>query len=72
MEKLQKEGTNIPSSEADITLPLTGLDLADGLVQGKALLDQLAVFIEHSDGEKELVRGELVDFATTVPRLVHR
>jgi uncharacterized repeat protein (TIGR02543 family) len=54
--------TNMTLSEADITLPLSGLVIPSDPVQREALLQQLAVYIEHSDGEKELVRGELVEF----------
>ncbi len=54
--------TNMPSSEADITLPLTGIKIPADTKEKEAFLKQLAVYIEHSDGEKELVQGKLVEY----------
>lgn len=54
--------TNMPSSEADITLPLTGIKIPADTKKKAAFLKQLAVYIEHSDGEKELVQGKLVEY----------
>jgi hypothetical protein len=54
--------TNMPSTPADITLPLTGVKVPSGAAEREALLKQMAVYIEHSDGEKELVQGELVEY----------
>ncbi len=54
--------TNMSSTEADITLPLTGMTLPSNPAEKAALLQQLAVYIEHSDGDKELVQGELVEY----------
>ncbi|MEA5024114.1 hypothetical protein SDC9_09219 [bioreactor metagenome] len=53
---------NMSSTEADITLPLTGMTLPSNPAEKAALLQQLAVYIEHSDGDKELVQGELVEY----------
>jgi uncharacterized protein (DUF2164 family) len=58
--------TNMPSTQADITLPLTGIEIPADAVEREALLKQLAVYIEHSDGEKELVQGELVEYRNGV------
>ena len=54
--------TNMSSTEANITLPLTGVKIPTDSAEREALLKQLAIYIEHSDGEKELVQGELVEF----------
>ncbi len=54
--------TNMHSAAADITLPLTGITLPSGTKERAAFLQQLAVYIEHSDGDKELVQGELVEY----------
>jgi hypothetical protein len=54
--------TNMPSTAADITLPLTGITFPTDPKEKADLLQQLAVYIEHSDGEKELVQGELVEY----------
>ena len=54
--------TNMTSSEADITLPLTDIIIPADQQKRAAFLKQLAVYIEHSDGDKELVQGELVEF----------
>ncbi len=54
--------TNMPSSRVDITLPLNGIEIPSGQKDRKAFLSQLAVYIEHSDGEKELVEGKIVEY----------
>jgi putative cell wall-binding protein len=54
--------TNMPSADVDITLPLSGISIPADSVEREAFLRQLAVFIEHSDGEKELVQGEIVEY----------
>ncbi|MDF2845472.1 MAG: Immunoglobulin I-set domain protein [Herbinix sp.] len=54
--------TNMPSAETIITLPLTGISIPTKATDREALLKQLAVYIEHSDGDKELVQGELVEY----------
>lgn len=54
--------TNMSSTEADITLPLTGIKIPTNTKDKEALLKQLAVYIEHSDGDKELVQGKLIEY----------
>ncbi len=54
--------TNMPSADTVITLPLTGIVIPTKSTEKEALLKQLAVYIEHSDGDKELVQGELVEY----------
>lgn len=55
--------TNITSGAVDITLPLTGIAIPNETAEREAFLKQLAVYIEHSDGDKELVQGEVVEYA---------
>ncbi len=52
--------TNMPSSNVDIILPLTGIDLPENANEREELLNKIGVFIEHSDGEKEYTKGEIV------------
>jgi hypothetical protein len=58
--------TNMPSAKVDITLPLNGFSIPTDARERDAFLRQLAVYIEHSDGEKELVQGEIVVYKTGV------
>ena len=59
--------TNMPSTAMDITLPLTGADLPSNLTEREAFIDQLGIYIEHSDGDKEVIKGELVEFKNGAP-----
>ena len=59
--------TNMPSSAVDITLPLTGISIPADPAQKEAFLNQLAVYIEHSDGDKELLKGEIVEYKKGMP-----
>ncbi|KAA8784046.1 hypothetical protein EC604_09320 [Paenibacillus amylolyticus] len=54
--------TNIQSREVTLTLPL-GNSLPTDVATRQQILDNLAVYIEHSDGTKELVQGKLVKLA---------
>ena len=54
--------TNMPSSAVDITLPLSGFDIPVDPKERAAYLNQLAVYIEHNDGDKEIVKGEIVNY----------
>ncbi len=58
--------TNMPSSKVEIILPLTGINLPTDSVNRETFFNQLGVFIEHSDGEKEYVKGEIVEYKTGV------
>ncbi|MFE6074778.1 S-layer homology domain-containing protein [Paenibacillus sp. NPDC057886] len=51
--------TNMQSHEVTLTLPLRDSLPTDPAARQQAL-DNLAVYIEHSDGTKELVQGKLV------------
>ncbi|UPW84285.1 S-layer homology domain-containing protein [Lysinibacillus sp. Ag94] len=47
--------TNMPSRSVQVTLPLKGLKVPTASAERQAFLERLAVFIEHSDGEKKVV-----------------
>jgi len=55
--------TNMPSHPVQVTLPLKGVKIPTDAKEREALLKQLAVFIEHSDGEKKVVIPEVVTMA---------
>ncbi|MGG2056249.1 S-layer homology domain-containing protein [Lysinibacillus pakistanensis] len=55
--------TNMPSRSVQVTLPLKGVKIPTGATEREAFLKQLAVFIEHSDGEKKVVIPEVVTMA---------
>ncbi|MEC1178015.1 S-layer homology domain-containing protein [Metasolibacillus meyeri] len=52
--------TNLPSRPVVVTLPLHDVMLPTNGTERQAFLDSLAVFIEHSDGEKKVVQPEVV------------
>ncbi|WP_341300181.1 S-layer homology domain-containing protein [Lysinibacillus sp. FSL H8-0500] len=52
--------TNLPSRPVVVTLPLKGVDLPTNAAERQAFLASLAIFIEHTDGEKKVVRPEVV------------
>ncbi|WP_447402800.1 S-layer homology domain-containing protein [Lysinibacillus sp. fkY74-1] len=52
--------TNMPNRPVHVTLPLKGVKIPVNIVERKAFLKQLAMFIEHSDGEKKVVLPEVV------------
>ncbi|WP_145150550.1 DUF4073 domain-containing protein [Paenibacillus xylanexedens] len=54
--------TNMQSREVMLTLPLRDSLPTDPAARQQAL-DNLAIYIEHSDGTKELIQGKLVQFA---------
>lgn len=54
--------TNMPSTDTEIILPLTGITIPASTAAREDFIKQLAVYIEHSDGDKELVQGELVEY----------
>lgn len=55
--------TNMPSRPVQVTLPLKGVNIPTVAAERQAFLDELAVFIEHSDGEKKVVFPEVVTMA---------
>ncbi|WP_334074552.1 MULTISPECIES: tandem-95 repeat protein [Paenibacillus] len=52
--------TNYTNRATKVMFPLTGIDLPEDAQDRKNFLNGLAVFIEHSDGEKELEFGQPV------------
>ncbi|WP_155592051.1 S-layer homology domain-containing protein [Lysinibacillus cavernae] len=52
--------TNMPSRPVQVTLPLRDVKVPTEAAARQAFLEQLAVFIEHSDGEKKVVFPEVV------------
>ena len=54
--------TNMSSTAVDITLPLYDVVIPTNAKEREEFLSKLAVYIEHSDGEKVLVRGQIVDY----------
>ncbi|MFJ7733511.1 S-layer homology domain-containing protein [Lysinibacillus sp. NPDC097231] len=55
--------TNMPSRPVQVTLPLRGVKVPSAAAERQEFLKQLAVFIEHSDGEKKVVFPEVVTMA---------
>ncbi|MGE7113733.1 S-layer homology domain-containing protein [Lysinibacillus sp. NPDC047702] len=55
--------TNMPNRPVQVTLPLKGVKIPTDATEREAFLKQLAVFIEHSDGEKKVVIPEVVTMA---------
>ncbi len=55
--------TNMPSRPVQVTLPLKGVNVPTSSAEREAFLAQLAVFIEHSDGEKKVIFPEVVTMA---------
>ncbi|MBN6186365.1 S-layer homology domain-containing protein [Aneurinibacillus sp. BA2021] len=54
--------TNLPSRPVDLVLPLRDLSLPNDEAERAAFLNRLGVFIQHSDGEKVFVKGEVVPY----------
>jgi hypothetical protein len=55
--------TNIFDKKVDIVLPLKGVAIPEDPIKREEFLNNLAVFIEHSDGDKVITKGEIVDYA---------
>ncbi|WP_449601183.1 RCC1 domain-containing protein [Paenibacillus sp. Marseille-Q9583] len=53
--------TNMQSRPVTLVLPLKD-SLPQNEAERQVILDNLAIFVEHSDGTKELIRGELVAY----------
>ncbi|UYO06648.1 tandem-95 repeat protein [Paenibacillus sp. PSB04] len=52
--------TNYADRQTKVMFPLTGIDISADPQQQAAFLNGLAIFVEHSDGQKEVKTGELV------------
>jgi hypothetical protein len=53
--------TNLQGRNVTLSLPVNMLDLPKGEAERKEILDNLVIFIEHSDGTTEVVQGILVN-----------
>lgn len=51
--------TNYSGYKTELVFPIQNLELPDNAAQLAQVLSELAVYIEHSDGDKKLVRGEI-------------
>lgn len=51
--------TNYSGYKTEVVFPLNNLNLPENAAAAKQVLDELAVYIEHSDGEKVLTHGEI-------------
>ncbi|TSI07367.1 S-layer homology domain-containing protein [Lysinibacillus sp. BW-2-10] len=54
--------TNLQSRPVTLVLPLRDVILPTDIQEQKAFLADLVIFIEHSDGEKELVKPQVVEY----------
>lgn len=54
--------TNLSSRPVTLILPLKDVELPENEAAREAFLSQLGIFIEHTDGEKEVVRGKVVTY----------
>lgn len=54
--------TNLSSRPVTLILPLRDVELPEDETERAAFLNRLGIFIEHSDGEKEVVKGEVVTY----------
>ncbi|WP_102348305.1 DUF4347 domain-containing protein [Bacillus sp. Marseille-P3661] len=52
--------TNYKNYPTKVVFPLTGLKLPSDPKERKALVDSLAIYIEHSDGEKKVQKGKVM------------
>ncbi|MFZ4451452.1 S-layer homology domain-containing protein [Salibacterium aidingense] len=52
--------TNLTNSPVTVTLPLRDIELPEGATERATFLAQLGIFIEHTNGEKEVVVGQSV------------
>ncbi len=58
--------TNMKQTTTDITLPLKNVNIPTDPAEKQAFLNSLAVFIEHTDGTKELLKGKIVEYKSGV------
>ncbi|WP_161946605.1 immunoglobulin-like domain-containing protein [Ureibacillus xyleni] len=54
--------TNMTSRSVDLVLPLRDVSIPTDAAERQAFLSKLGIFIEHSDGEKVLVKGDVVTY----------
>ncbi len=56
--------TNMQSRPVTLTLPLRDVQLPGDLQERQDFLANLVIFVEHSDGDKELIKATVVDYKT--------
>jgi len=54
--------TNMPNRPVTLILPLRDVELPSDAAEREKFLQELMVFIEHSDGEKRLAEGKIVEY----------
>jgi len=54
--------TNMPNQPVTLVLPLRDVQLPSNEAERAKFLDELMIFIEHSDGEKRLIKGKIVEY----------
>lgn len=54
--------TNMPHQPVTLVLPLRDVQLPANAAERAKWLQELMIFIEHSDGEKRLVKGKIVEY----------
>lgn len=64
--------TNLSNRTVDIVLPLLNIVLPTDKQERDAFLADLVIFIEHSDGERELMKPEVVEYKSGQLGLVFR
>jgi hypothetical protein len=58
--------TNMSGREVNVTLPLKDINIPTDPVARDAFLKDLGIYIEHSDGTPEFVKGEIVEYSPGV------
>lgn len=58
--------TNMNGREVNLTIPLKDISIPIDPAQRQTFLNDLGIYIEHSDGTKEFVKGEVVEYETGV------
>ena len=58
--------TNISGQEVNITLPLKDINIPTDSSARDAFLKDLGIYIEHSDGTTEFVKGEIVEYSSGI------
>ncbi|SOC19479.1 Ig-like domain-containing protein [Ureibacillus xyleni] len=54
--------TNMPNTPVDLILPLKDVTIPENASERAEFFNKLGVFIEHSDGEKVFIKGEVVPY----------
>ena len=54
--------TNMSQRQVNVTLPLKNINIPIDIESRQVFLNDLGIYIEHSDGTKEFVKGETVEY----------